>query len=484
MKRFPWNWACLAGVVVLACGEDDSSTTGAGASGDAASDSALHSDSPVASDSGDVGADSGADSAVDSGSDTAAESGADSGSDTGVDSGSEAGSPDSGTGSTVYPDDPNILSTIDSIGDNTAVELEPYKLGGARVDEWVKNAGNRAPHRRDFCNKIVYAPDRQTGMYAGMNHGVPHKLNDAWEYHLGSNTWYLLYYPEAMLIKPRPAGWYQENIMIEDGYLQTRTHGMPAGSHTWDGLTYEPTIRRLLWANVGEKYFPMETYLAETGQTQAEVEAQLLPGTRLWMYDPPQGRWFKQLGDAPKPTTRTEGASLEYVSHLKKTVWYTAQWNESGMWLYDAGSNTWESLEPNNGVSLYHSGENAFPQAELQMRYSEKHKKLVAVRRKFTYEYDFGTNTWTKVVEDAANEANDARTIFVYDSVNDVFLLLDPKIPSLRSYSITTQAWTTLTPGGAPFPSTYSAGYFDPVHNVMVVYDSKRSVTWLYRYRQ
>ncbi len=89
--------------------------------------------------------------------------------------------------------------------------------------------------------------------------------------------------------------------------------------------------------------------------------------------------------------------------------------------------------------------------------------------------YDSSTNTWARVNEDLGNLDSDSRTPFVYDGVNDVFLLLDPVAQSLRAYSIETKTWTTLAPEGTfEFP-TKTAAYFDPVHNVMVVYDGTRS---------
>ncbi len=393
---------------------------------------------------------------------------------------------DAAAGPSAYRDDPDILAILDAMDDNTAVQLEPYRLGGDRVDDWVRLNGSRAPHRRDYGNKIAYAPDRQTGMYAGMNHGVPHRLNDAWEYHLGSNTWYLLYFPEEMSpwVRVRPEGWYRDSVIIEDGYIQTRTRGPAYGVHIWDGLTYDPVLRRMLWANVSEGGFPMDRFAEETAESRESIEARLLPGTNLWMYDPLAHRWFRQMGDGPRPRLVMQGGGMEYVAHLQKTVWYACQWNESGMWLYDSASNEWEELAPNGGVSLYHTGEETFPRAEVQMRYSERHRRLVAVRSHFTYEYDFEANEWARVNEDPSNDAHDARTAFVYDSVNDVFLLLDPGDQSLRAYSTETKTWTTLEPEGTfDFPEKVAA-YFDPAHNVMVVYDSTRSRMWLYRYRR
>lgn len=396
-----------------------------------------------------------------------------------------------GTPPGAYPDDPEILELIENMGDNTSLELPPYGLGGDRVDEWVELNG-RAPQRRDYCNKLVFAPERVTGMYAGMNHGAPHKLNDAWEYHLGSNTWYLLYFPYE---RSRPEDWFAEHAMIEDGYLQSTRHGMVQGLHTWDGLAYDPVARTMLWANPSESSTfgtgsgswagktALELYAEAQGRTLDEVEAELLPGTRVWKYHAEGGRWHRQMGDGPRPAVRMVGGSMEYITHLGKTVWYANQWNEAGMWTYDSATETWEDLEPNDGISPYHNPD-TFPRAEAQIRYSEAHRKLVAVLGTFTYEYDFATNAWSRTNDDEANDGHDARTVFVYDEINDVFLLLQPRLGTLRAYRVETKAWETLTPVGDELRGGKTAGYFDPVHNVMVVYDSSNDTTWLYRYRR
>lgn len=386
-----------------------------------------------------------------------------------------------------YPEDPAILAIVNGMGDNAAVELEPFKLGGDRVDEWVANWGS-APQRRDFCNKIVFAPDRGTGQYAGMNHGAPHRLNDAWEYHLASNTWYLLYFP---IQYRKDSGWLATNAMIQDGYMQTKSHGMVSGFHTWDGLAYDSVLKRMLWANIGDYHYRsdaddpelVKNFAEQTGQELSAVKAQLRPGTTMSSYDVPGARWHRQLGAGPLPPMRMMGGSLEYVTHIKKTIWYAAEWNESGMWAYDSATNTWEDLKPNKGSNPYHTPD-LFPGAEAQIRYSAKHRKLVAVRGPSTFEYDVDANEWSKVGEDPANNADDSVTAFVYDSVNDVFLLLNPKAGgSLRAYRISTKTWETLSPVGPDLP-TAVAGYFDPAHNVMVVYSNARPQMWLYRYKR
>jgi hypothetical protein len=96
----------------------------------------------------------------------------------------------------VYRDDPAVLAQLEALRPGQSLVLGPVRALGEGVEaypQWYRNG----PGQRDYCNKMPYAPDRGTALYAGGNHAVPHRLNDVWEYHLGSNTWHLLYGPDG-----------------------------------------------------------------------------------------------------------------------------------------------------------------------------------------------------------------------------------------------------------------------------------------------
>lgn len=402
-----------------------------------------------------------------------------------LEAGSDATSSPAWPTGNAYPDDPAVMAIIDAMGDNTSVELEPFHLAGDRVDEWVTNYGT-APQRRDYCNKIAYAPDRGTGMYAGMNHGAPHRLDDTLEYHLGSNTWYLLFFPHPELSK-QPVGWLGVNAMMEDGYLQTRQHGIVAGVHTWDALTYDPVTHRMLWANSVDEdngvilgnynnASVLSAFATDTGQTLEQVKAQQKPGTRVRFYDPVAGRWHRQIGEGSAPTMIAQGAALEYIPDLGKSIWYTAQWNESGMWAYDSTANLWTALHPSGGKNPYHDNSDfTFPPNEAQMRYGSATRTLVAVRGERTWHYSIDKNEWSPIGEDQENFASDNRTAFSYDSKNDVFLLVQPEKQSIRAYHPSTRTWETLSVNGPPVRSDMAvASYYDVARNALVVLDRKK----------
>ena len=96
----------------------------------------------------------------------------------------------------IYEDDPAIVAQLKALQPGQSLRLPRVRVVGDGVEryrEWYRNG----PGQRDYCNKMPYAADRGTALYAGGNHGGPHRLNDVWEFHLGSNTWHLLYGPDG-----------------------------------------------------------------------------------------------------------------------------------------------------------------------------------------------------------------------------------------------------------------------------------------------
>ncbi|MEX0715601.1 MAG: hypothetical protein WD066_03400 [Planctomycetaceae bacterium] len=417
-----------------------------------------------------------------------------------------------------YEDDPEIVRLLENLEANTGLQLPNLKTAGEQ-QELVYGFDRRGPGVRDYGNKLVYAPDRQTAMYCGANHGAPSRLNDVSEYHLGSNTWRLLLPPaggdhgrvdrahgairEGKDVEKNEQflrEWYGEHAAVQDGYLQTVANGGPVGPwHTWDGIAYDAAAGMLLWAVLDTDQVlrsKAEQYARHTGRKPEEVLSQMKPGVGLYRYDAEKNRWSRSLTDGPKPYLRGMGGSLTYVPELKKTIWYCAAQNVSpndfAMWSYDAVANEWKDLKPNGGDSLFDvvHKQKAAPSSEVQMAYSPRHKKIVAVLGPNTFAYDIGANEWKHAVTDERNKAHDASTVFAYDSVSDLFLLLnrpkgqyEPDV-ELRGFRLATGKWETITPKGEmvqKIPYGGLAGYFDPRHEVFVVYNSSDRV-WVYRH--
>jgi hypothetical protein len=83
-------------------------------------------------------------------------------------------------------DDLELVAKIAALPDRTGLKLPAAKLRGKDLEKWRNQFYRNGPVGRDYCVKMVYNPDRKTAFFCGGNHGSPHKLADAWEYHLGS----------------------------------------------------------------------------------------------------------------------------------------------------------------------------------------------------------------------------------------------------------------------------------------------------------
>jgi hypothetical protein len=207
----------------------------------------------------------------------------------------------------------------------------------------------------------------------------------------------------------------------------------------------------------------------------------------LWSFDPGTKKWARWTGDGAHPRMRGMGGSFTYIPDLKKTIWYVAAFNVSPpdcqMWIYDAAADKWEDLKPKCDW-----GRKESPGSEVQMAYSPKHRKLVAVGGKDTFVYDLATNAWNKAASEEGQYASDCRTVFAYDSAADVFLLYNApkgewdKARDLRAFDLKTGKWEKLAPQGAAVPEDCRKGYYDPEHNVLVI--AGQGPVWVYRYKQ
>lgn len=423
-------------------------------------------------------------------------------------------------GQQVYKSDPQIVKLLSELRPGHAAVLPPVNV---QCGDWDKyGAKQRGPGQRDYCNKMPYAADRGTALYAGGNHQVPHRMNDVWEYHLGSNTWHLLYGPDggnpsvhkgayfltARTLVQKPDTrldekqkeqlaaykvWWDANVVFRDGHLTTRQGGPIMPSHTWDALAYDPQTGRLLWGMGASPAGKLTTHAYFTGKPLAELEKQEDASyTPMWMFDPGEKKWIHYRTDGPRAALRGMGATMCYLPDLKKTIWYVAAQNVSPaayeMWLFDGVKDEWTELKPNGGKSIGELAgrEGIAPMSEVQTAYSPKHKKLVAVLKHDTFVYDVAKNEWSKAATDERIEAHDARTVFAYDEAADVFLLANPKgATKLAAFSLATGKWQVLKPQGEMFPeSKYGSymGYYDPVYNVFVVQGRSTNNMWVYRH--
>ncbi len=427
-----------------------------------------------------------------------------------------------------YRDDPVILKAMENLGDRASLALPKFTVDAASDIYGCQVVG---PVTRGYTMRMVYAPERQTALYHGGDHQTI-RSNDVWEFHLGSNTWHMIFEPDggnhgpmkdvllflARRLREKPdqpmseeerkqfeevRPWWKANIVLKDGYLTT-THGGPIlPGHTWDTLVYEPN-RRIMIHGTGAYCSDAAVLQSRySGVPLAEVEKQIDKSySSIWMFDPLAKKWIihKRPASGVMPELNGMGATMCYISDLKRVIYYVAAQNVSPhsymMWSWDVVTNEWIELKPNGGkrISDLVLREKIAPMEEQQTAYSPKHKQMVAVIGSFTFAYDVVKNEWVKLNDQVPIEAHDAKTMFAYDSVNDVFLLTDGnKEGKVAVFSLGENKWELITPkgDGCP-PSDYGAGkywaqpkgYYDPRLNVLVVHGGMTDRVWVYRHKR
>lgn len=423
-----------------------------------------------------------------------------------------------------HRDSPAIKKLLSDLGQRSSLILPPVNVNAG--DLTMYEMDKRGPGQRDYCNKMLYAPERQTAIYAGGNHQVPHRMNDVWEYHLGSNTWHLLYEPDggnpgkhkaAYFLTSRTLvrdpdkeltekeksqiedyrTWWHDNVIFKDGHLTTARGGPIMPAHTWDAFCYDHRIKKLIWGMGANPAAQLSTHAYYTGKSVAELERSVDPSyTPMWMFDPERKLWSHYRTSKQHARLRGMGATMSYLPDLGKSLWYVAAENVSPaafeMWLFDAVADEWTELKPNGGKSISELATKlkVAPMSEQQTAYSVRHRKLVAVHHHDTFAYDVAANSWSKLVTDQRIYGHDAHSVFVYDQNADVFLLAFApegrgKSLQLASFSISENKWEIITPRGPAIPETKYGGYtgyFDPQHGIFLIQGRTSDKMWAYRY--
>jgi hypothetical protein len=428
-----------------------------------------------------------------------------------------------------YKDDPKIIALLKGLGDNTALKL-PHDR---RKKEHFGRAGN------DYSMRMVYAPERQTAMYAGGNHNNGRR-NDCWEYHLGSNIWHQLFPAEGgdhyfmkgivmyrmrafnrkfkdkasstmddlrKMLKEKDRKtldekiipWWKKHMILKDGMVCTSTGGPFMTSHTWDGLCYDPVKQRMLWSSGGTGGDAEGFHRLVTGMSRQEIAKKLDKSyTKMWTFDPVARKWirYRKPKAGPCPDFRGMGQSLVYMPDRKKFIWYVSAANvvphSFQMWSYDPAIDKWQKLAPNGGKSIGGLVKAKLaPPGEQVIRYSPRQKKLYGFQRENVFAYDVAGNKWSKICSDERINSHDAHVAIAYDSINDVFIYtrksVKGKLVRLAVFDPAKGAWEVPTLKGAPLPKTKYGklkGFFDPVHNVYAIITGGWTPGWVYRYKR
>ena len=351
------------------------------------------------------------------------------------------------------------------------------------------------PRGRDFTIKMCWAPDRGRALFCGANHGVPHRLNDVWEFDLPSLTWVMLYAPDNAR-GYTDLGKDTSDVEFRDGILYTKRGGPAVIGHTWWGLTYDPEQRQLLFMN---------TWVTDKKKAVTALGGnleELYTGPPLWMFDPAKKTWRASKAAKPWPVP-IFGGMLEYVPELKACIWHANNWQMQGTWRHDFAQETWTKMVPMNdkegtGTERGNFADNS-PQPEQVAYYDPARHVIVAARHHDTFEFEPKSTTWKRVLtgnkEDGRTPyAHDARCVMYHDPKSGHGLMAhfersaggnDDKPDRtlvLWAYDPAKTAWTKLTPEGDPPPTgNKRLAYVDPASNVLVVIDGVN--VWAYRYK-
>ncbi|MEX0718905.1 MAG: hypothetical protein WD066_20090 [Planctomycetaceae bacterium] len=374
------------------------------------------------------------------------------------------------------PADPRVTAILDKLGANQSAILPEMKVvgdPGPLAREY--RMAERGPGGRDFTIKMAWMPDRRRAFFCGANHGSPHRLNDAWEFDLPSNSWIVLY--AADYNDRGGVGDYDKEVLtLDDGWLRTKRGGPAHPAHTWWGLTYDPQRKQVMWWCQWPGY-RLDPKLEVVGGGRDD----LYKGPPLWTFDPFEKKWEPLPTKQPWAPMGLAG-SLEYVPELNGVLWTH---RNAGAWLLESDSESWKELTKGNVRTPI----------ETVVCYDSARKRMLAHRGAHQNVQDAqtwhmpvegaGVGEWTKVVEgpDLPN-GHDARSFFHFDPVGKVGLLYEVRDRRIWSYDPDQTKWTRLEPDGPPPPESGNArtvGYHDPARNVSVV--NMGTSTWVYRHR-
>ena len=212
----------------------------------------------------------------------------------------------------------------------------------------------------------------------------------------------------------------------------------------------------------------------------------------MWAFSPSKRKWnpIKSTKPYPRPIF---GGLLEYIPHLKGTIWHANNWQMRASWLFDNDTNAWKSLNANNDSPSQKpstqpatkSFETNAPMPEQIGYYDPQRKSIIVHRHYDTHHYKVADNKWTKVrtgdKEDRKTPyGHDARSVFYHvpDTGNGV--LIQFQTNAIWTYSPDKHIWSKQRLIGDPMPSgNKRLAYFDPSLNVVIVID--RLKIWAYR---
>jgi hypothetical protein len=357
-------------------------------------------------------------------------------------------------------------------------ELAPghsMELGHAAVlgnfNETARTFGlqRTGPRARDYCRRMAWAPARHTALFAGANHGSPHRLNDVWEFNLGAFAWVMLYAPDL----PRGYGNLGKDasdVVYVDGNLVTKRGGPAVIGHTWSGLTWDARRHCMLFMAT----WPVDVDAMVRGIGGDPSQRDRSPP--LWAFDPITERWSRWTTKAPWPKAAV-AALLQDVPELHGQIWHLNSWQLRGTWLLHDEDRRWE---PICDAKIQPDFESQAPGQEL-VGYHDPVRHLVVTQcRQRTFHFDTTRRRWSEKTVAGAPRGFDTVTTFVRDPASGGGMLIDFKLGQLWSYDPDALTWKLLSPTGPPMPmGQHTLGYADEDFGVIVIIDD--TAVWICR---
>jgi hypothetical protein len=347
-------------------------------------------------------------------------------------------------------------------------------MGVLNKDPDYKRTG---PRVRDYCNKMVWVPERNRALYCGGGHNV-HPWNDVWEFDLASNTWICLYGADpapprfGLGQEAEAEDWYKSHAVVKDGVIRTPRGGPLRPCHTWWSFCYDSDRKRMLFVESHKGLFATDK-VALARAHNLNVNDLILrtygsgPGDAwLFSFDPETCQWGEVFTKLPKAG---ESSCLEHLPG--RTLW----WLSGRTYLHDGATREWKAVAT-DGVRL--GGESA---------YDPDTNKVVVTVGLQTWVFSCETNAWTLAQENAPDGGYVPVSMLCYDSIaKKVVLYTHLKLKDnpdagvrLWLYDVKENQWTAPAPQGDR-PKVFNvAGYYDPARNVTVVYSNAE--TWVYR---
>jgi RNA polymerase sigma factor (sigma-70 family) len=391
--------------------------------------------------------------------------------------------------------DPAILAILKGLGENRSALLPAVRTAGNMNNPEVKKyrMDKTGPRPRNYCLKWVWAADRKRALFCGGNAGVPHKLNDVWEYDLASNTWVLLWEPDPdtnrvrHMKKPGEAKAYLDKFVKLDeksGEIMTRRGAPFDPVHTWWALTYDPELRALLWVQGNHHLHGL--FLKEHPELKAKYKLGGYHKMRLFAYYPHLNKW--EFMKYPKGLYKAAAAILDYIPELGGSLYYTGTHAQQGV--FDSKAKEWKFKKLAGSSTRLRKEHPECPPREAVSAYDSANKVLVVhggggTRRgkpipKKTYHYDATSKEWEKVSQSLEGPVGaDNAAPMVYDTVAKSCLIIEKD--ALWSYRVADRKWTKLTPKGPALKSrrVFMACY-NPKYNVTMA-DNGNGRIWVYR---